>query len=119
MVDEVVIHPTAQKIVTVITKKETRTTKGRPVKYLGTATTKDLRDSDGNYIVPILFETQCPFCGMRLQFGNNLKSIQCPHCKRGTDTVEFEEFIDPFCEPGEFDPVHKQVDAIAHPRIVE
>ena len=104
MVGNPQLAPTiAPKIVIMVDDGVMKTVRGRPTQYDQKPVTKDLRGQNGEFIVATLYESQCPFCAKPLSFAGNLKAISCPHCKRGTDQLEREEFVDPFCEPGDFD----------------
>lgn len=98
-----IAFPIAPKIVTMESGGQTKQVRGRPVKFNQKAITKDFRGADGEIIIPVLYESQCPFCCKKIDFAGDLKSIQCPHCLRGTSKLEHDEFVDPFCEPGDYD----------------
>lgn len=81
-----------------------KTTIGRPVAWNGKPVTRDMKGVDGEYLQITSYEAQCPFCCLRMSFAGDLKSVQCPHCKKGQNIPDYTPFPDPFCDPGEFDP---------------
>lgn len=82
-----------------------REVKGRPVQFDQVPITKDMRGADGEFVIPTLYEAQCPFCAYKLQFTNKWNEIQCPHCQRGQNIPIYKPFPNPFCNPGDYDPI--------------
>lgn len=99
-IPEPTIIPPNQPRNIVINGKQTR---GRPIEWDKKPVTRDRRAADGEYIKATVFETQCPHCCLRMTFSATLKEAQCPHCKKGQDIPEFDEFPEPFCDPGDYD----------------
>lgn len=80
-----------------------RTIKGRPVQWDKKPVTADKRDADGEYIKPTLYEAQCPYCCLRIEFAAGFVEVQCPRCNKGKDVSTLSLLPEPFCNPGEFD----------------
>ena len=88
--------PITPKTIRLEADGEIRPVKGRPIKFDQPAVTADFRGKNGELIVPILYESQCPFCGYKLQFAGNLRACRCTHCNRGEDQLDIDPFTDPF-----------------------
>lgn len=96
-----IVSPVAPKFVDL----NGRQIKGRPITFDRKSVTRDFRDSKGEFIKPLKYESMCPFCCLRIEFEAGFKAIKCSRCSRGVNIPEHDHFPDPFCEPGQFDKI--------------
>lgn len=80
----------------------------RPIEWDTDPIDNEGKINDDEFIMPTKYETTCPNCGNMVHFKNGLCSVKCLECKVGDDLsndVPNMVIIDPFCIPGEFEPV--------------
>lgn len=72
----------------------------RPIIWDAEPVDSEGHDKNGRIIIPIKFETTCPKCGYLIQFDAQFVEVACDNCKTGTFKLLYDEFDDPFCDPG-------------------
>ena len=74
----------------------------RPTKWDREIDDGEGRDKDGEYAMPIEYETACPHCGQLISIDAKLQAAKCSECGVGDDVLTHDSFEDPFIEPNEY-----------------